>query len=534
MFSISGSSQTFTQSGGTLDIEGDLNLYDMAFNYEGGTILGTPLLRDCTLDIDPAATGPASFLLIGMSSQLTSDIHAGQSLLIQGNATGASARLTSAGGFNNAGTITMESAGAGYSCYLDVTSGTLTNTPTGTINVNQGTGGSRYIRANLSNDGTININANTNFSKSSGVYTNNGQFNIAAGKMFSISGSSQTFTQSGGTLDIEGDLNLYDMAFNYEGGTIQGTPLLRDCTLDIGPAATGPASFLLIGMSNQLTSDVHAGQSLLIQGNSTGASARLTSAGSFSNAGTITMESAGAGYSCYLDVISGTLTNASTGTINVNQGSGGSRYIRSSLTNDGTVNINANTNISKSGGVYTNNGQFNIAAGKTVTVSGTSFTNAANGTIAGCGKLAVDSVAFTNDGSVSPGFSAGILTIDGTYTQSADGTLDIEIGGTIAGDDYDRLVIDGAANLDGRLAISLLDGFVPEPSDTFTVLTSDGISGFFANAETTVYFSGGAFDVDYSNTSVVLSNYQPVPEPGVAAMILGALAVLLSTPRCRR
>ena len=275
-FTLDDSDAVFSAVSKTLRVDGPSTLSNGSVIWQGSTWTGSGTL-----------TNSATMTVLGYSTISTAGFDQNGTLLIQGNSTGASARLTSAGGFSNAGTITMESVGGGYSCYLDVTSGTLTNTATGAINVNQGSGGSRYIRANLSNDGTININANTNFSKSSGVYTNNGQFNIAAGKTLSISGSSQTFTQSGGTLDIEGDLNLYDMAFNYEGGTILGTPLLRDCTLDIDPAATGPASFLLIGMSSQLTSDIHAGQSLLIQGNSTGASARLTSAGGFNNAGTI-------------------------------------------------------------------------------------------------------------------------------------------------------------------------------------------------------------------------------------------------------
>ena len=57
-------------------------------------------------------------------------------------------------------------------------------------------------------------------------------------------------------------------------------------------------------------------------------------------------------------------------------------------------------------------------------------------------------------------------------------------------------------------------------------ITADNINGFFANAETTVSFSGGMFDVNYSGTEVVLSNFQ-VPEPGSMALILGALSMLI-------
>ena len=189
------------------------------------------------------------------------------------------------------------------------------------------------------------------------------------------------------------------------------------------------------------------------------------------------------------------MTNTATGTININTGSGGTRYIRADLRNDGTLNWNTSGSLTETGATHINRGDFNIAALKTVTVEGTSFTNAQGGTIAGRGRLDIGSVAFTNDGQVSPGFSPGILTIEGTYNQTTNGVLDIELGGLFVDDAYDRLVVDGTANLDGRLDVSLLGIFVPDPSDTFVILTAGDINGFFANAETTVMFGRGSFDV---------------------------------------
>ena len=56
----------------------------------------------------------------------------------------------------------------------------------------------------------------------------------------------------------------------------------------------------------------------------------------------------------------------------------------------------------------------------------------------------------TNGGQVIPGGTgaAGMLTINGNYTQTATGSLNIELGGTAAGSS-DQLAVSGTASLGG-------------------------------------------------------------------------------------
>ena len=63
-----------------------------------------------------------------------------------------------------------------------------------------------------------------------------------------------------------------------------------------------------------------------------------------------------------------------------------------------------------------------------------------------------------------------MLTITGDYTQTATGAFDIEIGGLIAGDNFDQLVVNGAASLAGTLNVTLINAFVPEVGDSFLIL----------------------------------------------------------------
>ena len=82
----------------------------------------------------------------------------------------------------------------------------------------------------------------------------------------------------------------------------------------------------------------------------------------------------------------------------------------------------------------------------------------------------------TNSGAqLAPGNSPGRLSVDGTFVQTADGTLNIELGGTVPGDEYDQLVVDGTVDLAGTLSVTLLDGFDPSPGSSFEVVTGSSI-----------------------------------------------------------
>ena len=77
----------------------------------------------------------------------------------------------------------------------------------------------------------------------------------------------------------------------------------------------------------------------------------------------------------------------------------------------------------------------------------------------------------TNSGFLNPGNSPGTLTIRGNYTQTASGTLLVEIENSSV---HDRLHVSGRANLAGRL---VLDG--AEMGDKVRFLRAGSISGKF-------------------------------------------------------
>jgi hypothetical protein len=139
----------------------------------------------------------------------------------------------------------------------------------------------------------------------------------------------------------------------------------------------------------------------------------------------------------------------------------------------------------------------------------------------------------TNNGTVAPGNSPGAIAIEGNYTQAGDAALAMEIAGPAA-DQFDVLSVTGQASLDGFLNVALLDGYVPPAGSSFTILTAAAVTGAFDNVVNGhVAFAGGQFDVTYAATSVTLSNFSSVPEPGCAGLLMAA-AFAAASPRRRR
>ncbi len=100
-------------------------------------------------------------------------------------------------------------------------------------------------------------------------------------------------------------------------------------------------------------------------------------------------------------------------------------------------------------------------------------------------KVGIFAGDLTNDGGVlEPHDSIDRTThINGSYTQSDTGSIGIEIGGGTADNIMDKVKITGAADLDGRLLISLANGFIPAAGDSFVVLEAGILTGQFDNAK---------------------------------------------------
>ena len=188
--------------------------------------------------------------------------------------------------------------------------------------------------------------------------------------------------------------------------------------------------------------------------------------------------SGGGGGAATIEILAGaSVLNSSVGTITVRANGTLTNHAGGTLNNDGTIDASAISN-------WTNGG----------TLSGT-------GVITG---------AFINEGIFAPGGSAGVHTINGDYTEQ--GTLKIEIGGLIAGTEYDFVDVIGSnrtVNLDSALStleISFVGGFdarVLMVGDEFDIIRYTGpLQGTFGSVVQPLA-SPVLFEVDHTDDGSV-------------------------------
>ncbi len=154
-------------------------------------------------------------------------------------------------------------------------------------------------------------------------------------------------------------------------------------------------------------------------------------------------------------------------------------------TSGGTLNVASPDGFSNAGSLFVGSGatiSFGTAnetqSAGTTTVDGT--LTAPNvyldgGSLNGTGTVQAN---LTNGGAVAPGSSSGTLAVLGNYVQNSAGALDIALG---ALSEYSQLAISGSAALAGTLNVSLQNGFTPDPSDSFPILTFGSESGAFTS-----------------------------------------------------
>lgn len=137
--------------------------------------------------------------------------------------------------------------------------------------------------------------------------------------------------------------------------------------------------------------------------------------------------------------------------------------------------------------------------------TGTGNVTVASGATLGGGGTIQGSVF--SSGTVSPGSSPGLLTIQQDLSVLASSVLRIEIGGSaVAGTDYDNVAVGNNVNLGGALQVALVNSFVPSNGDTYVVLTAgSAVNGTFDTTNLPALGGGNGWDVAYLPNALVLS-----------------------------
>ena len=206
----------------------------------------------------------------------------------------------------------------------------------------------------------------------------------------------------------------------------------------------------------------------------------------------------------------GTFTN--TGTL---RAAGGSLSLPAFTNNGGSVEVGASSLVSLTGNYTQSSGTTLLQGG---VLDPTGGVNIQGGTLTGSGTIRA-SVANSGQFIVGGAGAAGNLRVEGTFTQTATGAIDAEIGGATAGSQHDRLEVTGAATLGGTLNVALINAYeAPSTGIVYGVLTHASRTGSFATINGLSQANDRSFTVDYGTTRFALvSNVSDAAGPVVVS-----------------
>lgn len=248
--------------------------------------------------------------------------------------------------------------------------------------------------------------------------TVNSGINVASGAAAYIGASAAANAQaavvSGGVI-INGAANFGTATF--QGAVVAGSEAAASAQANIAVTVSAAATFQsTFTASAQATVTVNAGAAILAAGN---------------------IQSQGA------VVVSGAI-NTTSATANYVQ--------QASSTASATVASN----------LQLNGGSVNVAAGANIQI---------DGTLSGQGTL---TGTLTGSGNLNIGNSPGTVFVRGDYKPGAAATFNLEIASDVS---YDKLVVSGAATLNGNLRCLLLGGYNPGDNSRYTFLTAQSVTG---------------------------------------------------------
>jgi hypothetical protein len=471
---VIGASSTFTVTGGFANFDGT--------TLTGGTYLISGTFQFAGADIQSNAAnivldGPAARIVDLANNDALANFATNAAV---GSFTIQNGRnFTPAGAFANAGTVII-----GYGSIFTA-NGAYTQTGSAMVRYQ----GTLILAGGGSNSGNFTVFAQGLVLWVAGTFTLDAGTRLNGNGLFEIAGATVSIPDMVSVPNLELDSGVLTgagaltitLSFTWNGGTMSGTgstnlaagsvftisgaadKVLDGWTLNLSGTTTWSDSGNLVLADNAVINNGSGALFVIVNDQS------IQGSGSFHNAGTLIKTTGTA------------TTTFATGIAFSNNG--------------GTVSVQSGT-LSFAGDYTQNSGATILAAEATLAAGGT--VNILDGMLSGSGTIVGNVV---NSGQLNP---VGILTIHGNYTQTARGTLNIEIGGTTAGIDFDQLVVTGLATLDGTLNISLTNGFRPNLGDRFQILNFGSRTGDFAGENGLGLGDGLRLDPQYKDSSLTL------------------------------
>ena len=384
------------------------------------------------------------------------------------------------------------------------------------------TGGLTLVGGVATSSGYVLLSANGSY-----VVGGSSPVTLTPGTLFNttnatISGNSADAGLPPATLTVFRTIATLTGTNSYTGGTI----------VDGGTLTTGSANLPTNGAVSLIDSNATGTPGVLIFNQP----AAGTYGGVISGTGCVTKDNTGTLTLTGINTYTGA-TTVNAGTLQIGDGTtDGSIAASSAITNNAAVvfNLVSDQTIAQviSGtGPLTKTGAGTLTLTGANTYTGGTFINAGALALQGgsMGTTTVASNAFLrgngsvngnliNNGTVSPGFSPGVILVAGNFTQGAGGTLVMEFASAIS---FDQLLIGGTANLDGTLQLDILGGFNPA-GQSFTLLTATGgVSGAFTaitgSAAVTANVTHNPNNVTVSFTQTAFTSFALTPNQTAVA-----------------
>jgi fibronectin-binding autotransporter adhesin len=124
-----------------------------------------------------------------------------------------------------------------------------------------------------------------------------------------------------------------------------------------------------------------------------------------------------------------------------------------------------------------------------------------SGWIKGTGTLS--NVSFAPGATYDPGFSPTTVFV-GNIAFNSGSTLNIDLGGTTPGSQYDQIISSGAVTLAGTLNLVPYGAYVPAAGDKFVVMTYANATGTFSAINGTSAGPGLTYSVVYEPNAIVI------------------------------
>jgi hypothetical protein len=442
---------SFTQSNGTFTNHGTFTQNTGTFTQSGGADSGHhTVVVNGTLN-DSAALGNYTFDLFG-SDSLGGTIPRGQTVDVIGNGTYSSTATLEAD-LTNDGTLELNAGTTPGSGFAALAGPSYTVTNAGAFKTAGGVNNPNYLRTSVTNtsNGTVGIDGVTNEDGSGGATTfiNNGAFSVGLTKGSLALSDGSSFTQSGGTMTINGILSQNTGTFTQSGGIDSGDPVsVTNATLT-DSAGSGTYTFDLFG-TDGLAGTIPSGQTVDVIGNRSFKSV-VDLAGNLTNDGTLELDAETGSGSGSVQLVGQPYTVTNAGTLETEGGTVSADYLRTNVINaiGASVDIDGVTNEDGSGGAttLTNNGTLSVSDGAGLTLSnGSAFSQSSTGTFA----PTVDA-------------STGAFGVTGGVNSLA-GTLDVNtVGAPALGSTYN--VIRNSSSLLGAFS-ALLGAYTVSYSST--------------------------------------------------------------------